>query len=641
MTLARLIALLLTLNLLTAVGYGGWVGWQSLAAPENPDPRANSAAALRLRTPVPALPTLPPLPAQPTLRPFHTHIDPEPPPAENSGSNRTPSSAAGANTGANTGANAAPQAPAKAVPPPLPPPGERPPLPEQTYRLKNPRTGHYHLLTPEQLEFFLERGSFPPDAPREDPAGLQESQPPLLAQPAGAPSVPTPPPPTANPTPAPDPQPPGAYSWRSLPLLPLFQENYPQAAQWLQTLPWLADGIAYTEAEAANDLLELAFLYPELQETLQGWAWLPERSPETDLLRPALLHALNRLFLSSDPAGAAAYAALLQSPSFLDQLDPWDAPALEELHHLRHSPTYQGGDTKELHDRLLEQDHWQDGLSDRAARSLAAAGSAYLAADHDQVFQRLQPRQLHLETGAATLADGTELTLTILRPAAAAPAQEPSPALQNLQALLVTAADYLGAPPPGPAVVAALRPYRGLGSLQRLPRRHVAVYYTPDGFPDRGLSGYNNGRALILHEKLDQDSRAARHVLAHEILHYWFSSGRNAVWINEGLAETLAEKFTRRLFGSALTQNYPACPRYETPQALDQAGVTAADPGYGCAYGAGYRLFQALEETMTPAAYRQALQALYPASRQEPLQYDLLARHFPGPELERLYAGAP
>ena len=626
MNLARLVALLLALNLLTALGYGGYVGWQTLAAPENPD---STTARLQTRIAVPAaLPTLPPLPARPTLPPFVIPVDPEPAPAL-----------------PNPAETPAPQAlstpPRPAAATPLPP-AARPTLPEQTYRLQNPRTGHYHLLTPEQLEFFLEKGLFPPEAPREDPAqpGAPAAPPPLLVQAAGNPPLPTPiPTPTPEPTAAPAPTLPPDYSWRSLPLLPLFRENYPQAAQWLQALPWLADGMTYPEAEAANDLLELAFLYPELQPLLQELPWLPERSPPTNLLRPPLLHALNRLFLSSDPGAAAAYAALIRPPGFLENLDPWDAPALEELYHLRHSPTYQGGDRRELHDRLLAQASWQDGLSERAARALAAAGSAYLAADHDQIFQRLQPGQLHLEPGAALLADGTSLTLTIIRPAAAAPAETPSPALQDLQALVKTAADYLGTPPPGPAVVAALRPYRSLGSLQRFPRRHVAVYYTPDGFPDQGLSGYNNGRALILHQNYDASSRAARHVLAHEILHYWFNSSRNAVWINEGLAETLAEKFTRELFGAALTQNYPACPRYPSPQALDAAGVTAVDPGYGCAYGAGYRLFRGLEETLSPAAYRAALQALYQDSRQEPLTYELLARRFPGPELERLYAG--
>lgn len=632
MNLRRIIGALLLLNLLTIFGHAGW----NLLRPDPPPTPAAQRQGLAqgqvatARPWPPPLPTAPALPAEPPGPPSTATPPPLPAP--------TPT----------TRPAYAKPLPTPAATAPRPQPTNETIAPDNpdntaTYRIRDPRSGHYYLLTPGQLQFFLDTGIILPEARR---AAI--APPPAPAQTGPLPPPPEPPAnPAAERTPTPPATPPAAGTaaptpaadWADLRLLLEFLEQRdPAAARQIQDLPWLQDGIAYPEAEAVNDLIELALFNPDLHRRLHQTSWLKQDLP--DQLRIPLLHYLNQLLSAADQEGLAArYAALLGQPGFLDHPDPWDADALQELYHLLRSPTYSGGDRLELHRRLLAQPSWQDGISEEEARALAAAGAAYLTPDHDRILRRLRPGGLHIETSHIETGPGRRIELTILRPAAAAPAAEPSPAMQDLKILLKQAMDYLDTPLPRQGIPPALRPYTGPASRQQVSRLHVAVYYTPDGFPAQGISGFNNGRALILHHRHDDNDPAARHVLAHEILHYWFHSSRNAPWINEGMAELLARRINRAAFGEAFAQNYPPCPAYPNARTMDDNPPGAADAGYSCAYGIGYRLFAALEQSLGAAPFREAVRNLYRDSLRTNLNYGVLRRHFPGSALEPAYGG--
>lgn len=155
MNLRRIIGALLLLNLLTIFGHAGW----NLLRPDPPPTPAAQRQGLAqgqvatARPWPPPLPTAPALPAEPPGPPSTATPPPLPAP--------TPTTR-----------------PAYAKP--LPTPAATAPRPQPTnetiapdnpdntaiYRIQDPRSGHYYLLTPGQLQFFLDTGIILPEARR-------------------------------------------------------------------------------------------------------------------------------------------------------------------------------------------------------------------------------------------------------------------------------------------------------------------------------------------------------------------------------------------------------------------------------------------------------------------------------------------
>ena len=247
--------------------------------------------------------------------------------------------------------------------------------------------------------------------------------------------------------------------------------------------------------------------------------------------------------------------------------------------------------------------------------------------------------EFHMETATVTTPRSGTLDLTILRDAERRPATTPSPPMQDLQKYLPHLEEYLDAPLPRNAMLGQIN-IAGTGESRRFrtERRHAAAVYVAQGLA--GPAGLHIGLHMMLEGDLDNSSPEARHVLAHETVHYWFG-GWNALWIDEGLADYLAEKANQTLYGSSYPVRSPSCPAgWTTAQEFDQdPPPDSRDPRYRCAYGIGYRFFQGLEAHFHPGPFRTRLRGLYQLSRRSNLNWEQLFQTFPAAATRQLYEG--
>lgn len=139
--------------------------------------------------------------------------------------------------------------------------------------------------------------------------------------------TPTPisPPPTATPTPvSTSPSPPYAEVWRSLSKVPSLEENRPEIASAITSLPWIADGIEETERGVIQEVVNIGTLYERASiSELLNKSWIKDGLDETEATLMSLMRTIGE-------SGQAEGERILRMP-FLDTIEPADTNMLNIL----------------------------------------------------------------------------------------------------------------------------------------------------------------------------------------------------------------------------------------------------------------------------------------------------------------------
>ena len=422
---------------------------------------------------------------------------------------------------------------------------------------------------------------FPPpnlatDAPPPTPPSVTHSRPlPPAATPA-ANAGPRPrwvgPPPTMPPSLSPGP-PPAGYT--ELPNAAALTRQNPAAAQALQALPWVVDGIVADERAAAAALVNLAIVSEPLLGDLLAKAWVNRVANFPEL--ETALTALQGIAARMEPAAARRLAAM----PFLNSLEPADAAALESLAQLAAAD-------RQTFEQVIDHPALAGGIDDDAAKVVSVLAGV------QRTNPALLPRLLNLEQVAVEerIVDrpgSGPLTLAIIRldPDAAG-----HPGSMDLLAAAVRfIADYMGEP---------------------FPVRYVALLFA-EAVPDYS-AGANFGTHIAVRPQYDSPAadypaRNRGRAMAHEVAHYYWAG--NAPWLDEGAAELLAALFAASHWGGNPRPNHYPCASVSGIRDLAAADYALDAAGGQCPYALGERLFLDLRRALGAADFRIGFRRLY------------------------------
>ena len=416
------------------------------------------------------------------------------------------------------------------------------------------------------------RPSMPPPTP---PANSHPAPPllsPATTPPAAGPRprwvAPDPPPPSPGPPPA---------GYAELPAAAALSRQNPAAALAIQTLPWIADGIAAAERAAAAALVNLAFGSEPLLGDLLDKPWVNK----VDHF-PELATALTALqgIAALEPAAARRIAAM----PFLKSLEPADVAALESLAQL--ASAY-----RETFGRILAHPSLAGGIDDDGAK--VAAVLAGVHRHNPALLNRLlNGEQVRLEERVIDLPQSGPLTLAIIRLEPGNPGS-----MDLLETAVRFAADYLEEP---------------------LPRRYIALLFAA-AVPDYS-AGANFGTHIAVRPQYDSPAAGGAlaegglspdsgRALAHEVAHYYWAG--NAPWLDEGAAELLAALFVASRWGDNPQPNHYPCAGAAGLRDLAAADYAGGAAGDQCPYALGERLFLDLYRALGAADFREGFRRLY------------------------------
>ena len=380
-----------------------------------------------------------------------------------------------------------------------------------------------------------------------------------------------------DPVPPPSPGPPPA-GYGELPKAAALSRQNPAAAQALQALPWVADGVAMAERAAAAALVNLAMgPEPLLWDLLEKpWVNQVDHFPE-------LATALTALqgIAAIEPAAARRIAAM----PFLNTLAPADVAALESLAQLAVAD-------RETFEQTLAHPALAGGIDAEAAK-VAAVWAGVHRHNPALLSRLLNGESVALEERVIDLPQSGPLTLAIIR-------LEPgnSGSMDLLAAAVRFAADYIEEP---------------------FPRRYVALLFA-SAVPDYS-AGANFGTHIAVRPEYDNPAaggalaeggiaQSGGRALAHEVAHYYWAD--NAPWLDEGAAELLAALFVASRWGDNPQPNHYPCAGAaglrDLAAAADYAWGAAGDQ---CPYALGERLFLDLYRALGAADFREGFRHLY------------------------------
>ena len=346
------------------------------------------------------------------------------------------------------------------------------------------------------------------------------------------------------------------------------------AAQAIQALPWVMDGITAEERAAAAALVNLAIVSEPLLRDLLVKAWVNrvENFPEL----AAALTALQGMALR-EPAAARRIAAM----PFLNSLEPADVAALESLAQLAAAD-------RETFARVIDHHALAGGIDDDAAKVVSVLAGV------QQTNPALLPRLLNLEQVAVEESSIDQpgagpLTLVIIR---LGPGAAGNPGSMDLLAAAVRfIADYMGEP---------------------FPRRYVALLFA-EAVPDYS-AGANFGTHIAVRPQYDAPAadypaRSRGRAIAHEVAHYYWAD--NAPWLDEGAAEGLAALFAASQWGGNPMPNQYPCAEAAGIRDLAAADYARGAAGGQCPYALGERLFLDLRRALGAADFQRGFRRLY------------------------------
>jgi hypothetical protein len=329
------------------------------------------------------------------------------------------------------------------------------------------------------------------------------------------------------------------------------------AAAAIKGLPWIEDGIADEEREAAEALIELAATSRETFEVLAAKAWLNRL--EFRQVGPAVVDLAYIAYEDQDAA-----RQLVQMP-FLETLHPHDLLALESLARLAYFnlPAFRN---------TLSHPSLRDGITDDEARVVALLDED-AETDGALLTTLLNPEVTWVEERDIGLPLAGEVTLAIFRI--------------------------------GPGAARSMDLFEGaVRDAERLMEDPFPAAYVPLLFAHSvsgGFAGTHKGTNITILPKFDADDgsyeamQSAR-VIAHEVAHYYWRGGEN--WLDEGAAEFVGSFSERARTGLPLEpDNYP-CDSTIGIRELEARNYTRDAAGFVCNYATGERLFLDLYRTL-------------------------------------------
>ena len=375
------------------------------------------------------------------------------------------------------------------------------------------------------------------------------------------------------------PEPPAAWSRPGLTPPPRYadlqnaarlEEHNPEAAAAIRSLPWVRDGIADEEREAAESLIYMAATQEELFNILTDKPWVDTAV----VARGASAIVALDYIAERDPQAALR---LIEMP-LLDTLEAVDALALESLAHLAVGQ-------KPVFNRVMRHPAILDGIDENEA-SVITLVEGVAQFDSTLVGELLDPSKTHTEHRLVDLPLAGPVTLAITRTGPGA-----ARSMDLLEESVRFAEDIIGRPFPADYV-------------PLLFEEAVPGYF----------DGTHNGLSLTIVPDYDVDDGSyeavnAGRVIAHEVSHYYWR--HSEPWLDEGAAEFTASLIEHIRTGHPLEPvNYPCGPSQPIAR-LEQGGLSEADPGYACNYATGERLFMDLFHSLGEKSFLLGLQRLY------------------------------
>ena len=409
------------------------------------------------------------------------------------------------------------------------------------------------------------------------------------------------------------------------------EENKPALASRIKALPWVADGVEYSEREAAEALIAAARWYPITFNALLQMSWVVDSvtEHETTVVRwirwtakdaPPLAEAMlqkpwvqdeitrdeaiviQRLYwtirtrdVSLQQAVTQKAIAILEMP-FLDSVESSDAMAVWDLEKVER---YNTNDFLSI----LAHANVNDGITDREAKVVAVLSSA----------NRYKPDSLpilldgldgtggvYLEERTIDLAHSGEVQLTIIRVH-----DKDTPNMDRLEHAVRVIEEFMGEP---------------------LPTNYVA-WYLDDAARSAG-KGYHAGTHItssLVYDIVDGDSKSRTPMqhIAHEVGHYYFR-GNTHQWLDEGPAKFFESISERERVGRPIAYFKQSCGPAETIQEQEQLRndinaerVTPPDNWTECDYYLGERFFVDLYLAMGDEDFRPGLRSLYLKSQRD------------------------
>ena len=354
------------------------------------------------------------------------------------------------------------------------------------------------------------------------------------------------------------------------------ERNHPALAASIKSPDWFQDGLSAAESETVQDLIDLAYIGPDVARSLIARRWL------NDGVADAERQTIDRILSIADrnPAAAAQISAM----PFLATLEPHDPVALRSISRLVYfKPT--------VFRQVMSHPTLRGGVTDDWAPIVATLYGVSLV-NPPLVDALLDARRVTVQQRRINLPLSGDVDLAIIRTAPGA-----RRSMDLLAHSIRSAENFMG---------------------QALPANYILLLFE-NAVPDYAAGAYFGAHIAILPDyDVDDGSRDAGftgHIIAHEVAHYYWNG--NADWVDEGAAELLASLSELARVNTPVAITTRPCAYADSIADLENLNPTWASDAFGCNYSLGERFFFDLFRLIGPDDFRRGFRILYLASQKE------------------------
>ena len=349
----------------------------------------------------------------------------------------------------------------------------------------------------------------------------------------------------------------------------LMQQN-PQSAIAISALPWIADGISQPELLGANELVDLAAVYPDVAGRVIGYGWVADGVTASEHNTVESLHAIAQ----QDERSAQRIVAM----SFLQTLDPADQVATLSLRQM----AFQAPGTLR---EVLSHPTLSGGITDDWAKIVALLHGVNRT-NPGLIDTLLAPSRIAVEQHTITLPLSGDVDLAIIR---TGPGAQRS--MDLLEHSVRSVEEFMAEP---------------------LPTNYVGLLF--ENAVKSSAAGTNFGTHIAIRPKFDvedgsQAANAAGHIIAHEVAHYYW--GGNEDWIDEGASDFLASISERARTAKPLEATNRPCAVASSINALARFDTNRDPDAFDCNYALGERLFLDMYVNLGENQFKRGFGTLY------------------------------
>lgn len=369
-------------------------------------------------------------------------------------------------------------------------------------------------------------------------------------------------------------------------------QHHQAIAREIKALPWMQDGIDEAEAKAIDEIRWLARASSAAALSLVGFGWVRD---DIDQQEAAAIDTL--VGTNHGPAAASAVA----KPWIADGISPTEKDALQTLWWLgdEDAERFLGmpflgsletsdavalsvllwlSRNEDMYRKVTTTQPFADGLTDEWAIVVTTLSSVIHS--DDLLGKVFDPASVTVETSTVSLPLAGDVAISFVR----IDVDGSDESIEIAKDVLVEVESVMGLP---------------------LPTTYVGVLVA-----DGGWWAHNAWTHVAMRPLEDEDpdttskgSYGLRHLLTHEFAHYYWHS--NATWIDEGIANALADLHELRVAGrNTFAERRFAC-QESAIQDIDEDA-----PG-SCFYDLGTQLFIELNGALGDGPFREGLRALY------------------------------